>query len=130
MPIRKGLATTSTQRAAGLRRRWLRPLALFIVLFAVYAATVQTSKVSVDVYSSSLASWRIATSGSAWLDDFDTGHVDGYEDIAAEVFFVYEAENGTWCSTGHPGQSPPRCPPTHCGAAEPRPTTSPWRPRQ
>ncbi len=103
MPVREGPATASAADAAGTRRRWLRPVALFVVMFAVYAATVQTNKVSVDVYSSSLASWRIATTGSPWVDGVALDQVEGYSGLDDEVFFVYEALNGHRVSHRSPG---------------------------
>ncbi len=83
---------------------WSAPSALFCLLFIVYALTAQTtSKVSVDVYSSSLAAWRIAQTGQPWLDEFDTSTVPGYGDLPDEVVFIAEAPNGHRVSHRLPG---------------------------
>jgi alpha-1,2-mannosyltransferase len=104
MPVRDDPAADAAPVAAiRTRPAWLAPVVLFAVVFAMYAATVQTSKVSVDVYSSSLTSWRIATTGSPWLEDVDTTRIDGYSDLDDDEVFLYEAVNGHLVSHRSPG---------------------------
>ncbi|QSR31766.1 hypothetical protein CFI00_14875 [Nocardioides sp. S5] len=80
------------------------PVALFCSMFLVYGLTVQTSsKVSVDVYSSSLAAWRIAQTGEPWLDGFDTGRIEGYGSLPDQTVFIGEAPNGHRVSLRLPG---------------------------
>lgn len=75
--------------------RWVTPTMLFLSIFLLYAVTAQTStKVSVDVYSSSLAAWRIAHTGEPWVDGFDTSRVAGYGSLPDRTVFIDEAANG------------------------------------
>jgi len=86
------------------RWNWWTPLALFGSVFLIYALTAQTStKVSVDVYSSSLAGWRIAHTGEPWIDGFDTSRIEGYGDLADPTVFIGEAPNGHRVSLRLPG---------------------------
>ena len=71
------------------------PAILLLLCLAVYLPTSQVDdKVSVDVYSSSLASWRIAETGTPWLDGFDTTPIAGYGDLPDKVVFIGDAANG------------------------------------
>jgi alpha-1,2-mannosyltransferase len=96
---------TPTRAASPVgRAAWGLPVLLFLGLSLLFGATAQTStKVSVDVYSSSLAAWRIATTGAPWLDDVDTSRIEGYGDVDDEVVFIRTAENGHRVSHRLPG---------------------------
>ena len=87
--------TVTQRRGVARRAAWAIPVLLFLGLSAVFAATAQTNtKVSVDVYSSSLAAWRIGATGTPWLDQVDTSRIDGYGDLEDETVFIREAANG------------------------------------
>jgi alpha-1,2-mannosyltransferase len=54
------------------RRRALGLLALFGVLFTIYASTTSRDHTNDDVYGAALASWRIGATGAPWLEGVDT----------------------------------------------------------
>lgn len=92
------------QRAIRSGAPWLVPAAFLCALLAIYLSTAQTSsKVSVDVYSSSLSAWRIAQTGEPWLDGLDTTKIDGYGHLPDETVFIAEAPNGHRVSHRLPG---------------------------
>lgn len=63
--------TTLLARATTSRAKRAVALALVCAaVFACYAGTTAKERVVNDVLSSSLASWRIATTGQPWFDDF------------------------------------------------------------
>ena len=77
---------------------------LFFSVFLIYGLTAQTSsKVSVDVYSSSIAAWRIAHTGEPWLDGVDTTQINGYGSLPDATVFIAEARNGHRVSHRLPG---------------------------
>lgn len=50
------------------RRTTLACLGLTAAVLAIYLATIETTGSHIDVYSANLASWRIARSGTPWLE--------------------------------------------------------------
>ena len=74
------------------RREVGRAAALLALLVGlVYAATVATTLTNDDASSASLGAWRIATTGTPWLEGLDTAAIG----IArADDAFVAEAANG------------------------------------
>lgn len=67
-------------------------MALMFTTFTVFALTASRSTTSVDVYDTSLASWRIAETGTPWLDDFDLDSLG--KDTELLERFIAEAPNG------------------------------------
>jgi hypothetical protein len=65
------------------------PVAIFLVAAAVYAATASYSVISLDVYSAYYASWRIADTGSPWIDG-----IPFLADNPLRFVWVLEAANG------------------------------------
>jgi hypothetical protein len=51
--------------------RVLAPLLVFLAALAIYLPTASYRSIHVDVASSSVAGWRIATTGEPWLDGVD-----------------------------------------------------------
>lgn len=84
--------------------RHLKPFALpLLILFCCLVVFIPTSKkqhVSTDVIGSSLASWRIATTGEPWLDDIAPEVSAIHEKLNADGFL---AENGHVVPTRSPG---------------------------
>jgi alpha-1,2-mannosyltransferase len=74
-------------RGRSLRRAWLMPLVLFLAALAVYGATAARGAVSVDTHAASVEAWRIASTGSPWLENVMDDHL-------AKDWFLSEAPNG------------------------------------
>ena len=92
MPLKEPVTQVPVVRRRAI---WWVPAALFFGCCVVFGLTAQTSsKVSVDVYASSLAGWRIAATGNPWLDDLDTTDIDVYGQLPDETVFIREAANG------------------------------------
>src|SRR3954469_9281538 len=51
-----------------LQERHWAPIAVFGVLFLVYAATISHGLVSLDVWSANFGSWHLARAGNPWID--------------------------------------------------------------
>lgn len=79
-------------------RRRLIPLGVIALLGLTYLATVATFRVSNDVRTTSLMSWRIAQTGSAWFDGFD---YSPWEDPGG--LWIGEAANGHIAGFRSPG---------------------------
>lgn len=77
--------------AAPPQRIWLVGLVLFLLASTVFALTGARSNISMDVWSANLASWRVATTGSPWLDDVSVPQLDNHP---AQEVWVMEADNG------------------------------------
>ena len=58
------------------RWRWALPAALFLVVTILYANTAAFSVISLDVRSANIASWRIAESGTPWIEGLDLPVLD------------------------------------------------------
>lgn len=75
-------------------------LVLFGVLFAVYAGTTSRDHTNDDVYGAALTSWRIATTGTPWIEDLATEDIgiarvhDSYAGIAANGHLVVDRAPG------------------------------------
>jgi hypothetical protein len=73
-------AQSSNPHASGaLRRRWMVPLAFFLLVLTAYTSTATVSVVSLDAYSANFASWRIATTGSPSLEGVDLEELRDHE---------------------------------------------------
>ena len=57
-----------TRPATSWRRARVVEVALFLVMFLVFAATASRSYISYDVWTSNLASYELATTGSPYID--------------------------------------------------------------
>jgi len=77
--------------AVATRARWVVPLLLFLGVLTVFALTATRSTVSLDAWSANLASWRIATAGTATLEDIDVPELENH---AQEHTWVVEDEDG------------------------------------
>ena len=60
-----------------LPRHWVVLVGLTLLLAAVYLASMATVKVTNDVQTTSLMSWRIAQTGAPWFDGFDYSRWEG-----------------------------------------------------
>lgn len=80
------------------RTSWAAFGALLGVLMCAFGSTMATTLVTNDVTSASLASWRIAQTGTPWLEDIDW---QSYEQQSA--LWVAEAENGHEVAFRSPG---------------------------
>jgi len=78
----------------------LGPLLVFLAALAVYAPTASTSNINVDVATASLGGFRIATTGSPWLDDVD---MDEFPVKFATPMFIDDAPNGHTTVMRSPG---------------------------
>jgi hypothetical protein len=63
---------------------------VFGVALLVYAPTAATQVVSADVHSAATAAWRIAATGTPWMEDVDLAQLPG----KGELTFIYPAVNG------------------------------------
>ena len=92
--------TQDLPRARKRRLRRILALALAsVAVFACYATTTAQEHVSNDVRSSSLASWRVATAGQPWFDDFP---LDEISRDPADLWTAV-AENGHTAVVRSPG---------------------------
>ena len=89
------MTASSVQNAAeppaSRRAAWIVGAALFLVTTAVFALTSARSTISLDVWSGNLASWRIATAGTPWLDGVSVPQLDNHP---AKEIWITEASNG------------------------------------
>jgi len=52
-----------------LRRTWVLPAVLYMVIFAVYGLTVSRHYFNIDAHAATVESWRIASAGNPWLEN-------------------------------------------------------------
>lgn len=71
----------------GRARKWRAPMLLFAVLLAVFALTSTRGAASTDDHAPAVEAWRIASSGSPWLEDVMT-------DEFAKDNWLHEVPNG------------------------------------
>lgn len=68
----------STRSATPWHRAHRVAIALFLVTFLVFAATASRSYLCLDVWSSNLSSYQVATTGSPYLDGVSVPELDGH----------------------------------------------------
>jgi len=56
---------------------WAIPIAIFLGTFGMFAGTAERHGVDVDAYAASAEAWRLATSGTPWLDGLDVKSLHG-----------------------------------------------------
>jgi hypothetical protein len=82
------------------RMNWVVPLSLFLLIFAAYALTATRTTVSLDAWSANLASWRIATSGSASIEGLDLPEL---RDNRLEATWIVDDSDGNLTVGRSPG---------------------------
>lgn len=74
-------------RGSSVRRAWLTPLVLFLATFTIFALTACRSYTHIDAHAATVESWRIAATGTPWLE----GSMDR---LMRENKYIGEAPNG------------------------------------
>lgn len=82
------------------RTRLVALVVACVAVFVCYAATTAQERVTNDVLSSSLASWRLATTGQPWFDGFP---LDEVPRAANQELWSAVAENGHTVINRSPG---------------------------
>ena len=77
------------------RSIWL-PLAVWALVFVAYSLTVSTDGINTDPYANSRAAWRMATTGTPWMDGLDLTE-------AGRVVHYLPGRDGHMVATATPG---------------------------
>lgn len=78
-----------------LRAATLVPLLLFLGVFTVYLSTAATERVNIDAWAASAGSWRIATTGTPWMDGIDVLELPGtHRGVDWGDVWIAESPNG------------------------------------
>ena len=87
-------ATASTPGAIGPASTWGLPLALFLVVFALFSVTAERHGVGTDAYAASAQGWRMATTGAPWFDGMDVKELQGVHNPIELGRWIVPASNG------------------------------------
>lgn len=81
--------------ARGIARKAFVPIVLFLVVFGVFAGTSEKKAMNTDGYAASAGAWRIATTGSPFLDGLDVTQLRGtHDDDVLGGMSLSESPNG------------------------------------
>lgn len=81
-------------RTVPITARILFPALLFLSVFGVYAFSAEREAINTDAYAASAGAWRIATTGTPWLDGVDVQDLPGTHAPDLRGTWLNDASNG------------------------------------
>ena len=73
---------------------WLLPLVLFLATLGVFAATAERHHINTDAYAASAGAWRLASTGSPWMDGIEVKELKGTHGAEKRGTWLSDAPNG------------------------------------